>query len=258
MKTSKYTFLILASILLFVASCKENDAIEPDPEEPEFVQVNKYIKKYNNGVVEVSFLPVDTTRSNGRMRDFFSLDSMKFMPEAQYVKTNKWDIVFRGRYSADILSNYSQTINFNLQWYDPSLYNDVSFSYVSQNFDNITAVTDNILFAHGTQPENQQGYIASTGGADNLSNAENYQMYLNDGAAWAYNTFQSETGAVLYSTPYPDKTYLLKLHDGRYAKIQFVNNYDTKPTENNANSKRGFLSFRYYVAPAGSKNLNTK
>ena len=257
MKRSKYTFLILASIFLFAASCKENDVIDPDPEEPEFVQVNQYTKKYKNGVVEVSFLPVDTTRSNSRMRDYLNLDSMKFMPEAQYLKTDKWHIVFRGRYSSDIYANYSQTTNFNYPWYDLSLHNDVSFTFVTQNFDNVTAVTDNMLLAHGSNPDDQQGNITGTTGSDQLSNAENYQHYLNT-EVWAYETYQSETGAVLYSNPYPNKTWVLKLHDGRYAKIQFVNNYNTKPTENNAASKRGFLSFRYYVAPAGSKNLNTK
>lgn len=257
MKISKYTFFLFAGILLFAASCKENDPIEPTSEEPEFVQVSEYIKKYKNGVVEVSYFPVDTTRSNARMRDYFSLDSMKFMPEAQYVKTNKWDITFRGRYSGQILANYSQTANFNLQWYDLSLYNDVSYTFISKNFDNVTAVTDNMLYAHGLDPQNQQGIITGTSGSDNLTNAENYQNYLNTGT-WAYESYQSETGAVLYSTPYPDLTFLLKLHDGRYAKFQFINNYDTKPTENSAKSKRGFLSFRYYVAPVGSKNLNTK
>ncbi|MCD0490511.1 HmuY family protein [Pedobacter sp. MC2016-14] len=257
MKISKYIFFASIAFALFITSCKENDALEPVPEEPEFVQVSQYIKKYKNGIVEVSFLPVDITRSNGRMRDYFSLDSMKFLPEDKYLKTNKWDIVFRGRYSSEVYANYSQTLNFNYPWYDLSLYNDVSFTYVIQNFDDVTSVTDNMLLAHGPNPEDQQGNITGTGGSDNLTNAENYQHYLNS-VAWAYDTYNSETGDLLYSTPYANKTWVLKLHDGRYAKFQFINNYDTKPTENNANSQRGFLSFRYYIAPSGSKNLNTK
>lgn len=57
----------------------------------------------------------------------------------------------------------------------------------------------------------------------------------------------------------PDRTYVLRLSDGKYAKLQFINVYKgNPPAVTDLNWPAPYFTFRYFVQKDGSKNLKTK
>lgn len=242
MKTLKY-LSIITLILISGTACKKTTPSAPDVDDiPEFVQLDQYTKKYKNGVVEVTYLPVDTTRKAGEIRDYYNFESSK-MISADQVLTDKWDIAFQGRYSYSVYHNLSKT-NVNQPWRNPDGIIKVSYAFVLKNFDEVNEVSTDLEFE-----STDQGPAMGTG-ADIT-----YEKY---GNAWAYDVADPEVNEFLYTIPFKNKTTIFKLNDGRYVKFQYINNYNNKPEENSVKSKRGSLSFRYFIAKKGSTDLKTK
>ncbi|MBE9586192.1 HmuY family protein [Mucilaginibacter sp. JRF] len=240
MKMFKRLPIITLFILAFSA-CKKDDATEPKgedkPTEPEFEQVDQYTKKYTNGMVEVTNYPIDMTRSNARLYDFYSFDEAKFTGNLRDEPPATWDIVFRSGVLV-WLNNGEVEFNQEMNWYG----NDsrVLVSGVNQSFEDVSAVSSGLNF-------NEAWSVGVT-------NEPTQKDYLFN---WAWQVSNTETGEALYFEPAADRTYIFKLTDGRYVKFQFVNCMDTKAEDNSASSKTGFLSFRYIIAKAGSTDVKT-
>lgn len=56
----------------------------------------------------------------------------------------------------------------------------------------------------------------------------------------------------------PNRTYVIRLPDGKYAKLQLINAYKgNPPVVTNVNWPAPYFTFRYYVQEDGSRNLRT-
>ncbi len=57
----------------------------------------------------------------------------------------------------------------------------------------------------------------------------------------------------------PDRTYVLRLSNGKYAKLQIINIYKgNPPAVTDLNWPAPYFTFKYFVQQDGSKNLKTK
>ena len=57
----------------------------------------------------------------------------------------------------------------------------------------------------------------------------------------------------------PNRTYSLRLHNGKYAKLQLVSSYKgNPPAVTDMFWPAPYLTFRYFVQQDGSRNLSTK
>lgn len=57
----------------------------------------------------------------------------------------------------------------------------------------------------------------------------------------------------------PNRTYVLKLNNGKYGKLQFISVYkNNPPVVTDLNWPAPYFTFRYFIQEDGSKNLRTK
>ncbi|MCS3552870.1 MULTISPECIES: HmuY family protein [unclassified Sphingobacterium] len=151
---------------------------------------------------------------------------------AQWLNTDKWDIAFTGNYNSDIYINNGTIIGS--PGYKNSI-NNTAILFVDQPY--------NIVNTAPSDGEFNQSTIRMVGMADSK----------NTHGWYAYNL----TSHIMKA--FPDKTYVLRLSDGKYAKLQILSAYKGNPPGvTDMYWPAPYLSFRFYVQQDGSKNLNTK
>ncbi len=227
-----------ALLILAFSACKKDD--EPMPEsEPDFVQVDQYTKRYNNGVVEVSYLPVDETRSNSKKYDYYNFDKAAMVAHGgdELVGVD-WHIAFYVSMAVKP-NNLGDDYAWDMPWYEKTQ-STIVVAGVADDFDNVKEVPNNVDY-------NQLPFYLVPA----LEGNKNELM------VWATQVSNTETQESLYIKPIK-RTYFFKLDAGRVVKFQFINCYQNKPEENNASSKIGYLSFRYFISKANSTDVKTK
>lgn len=236
----KITTLLLITAAISFSACKK-DKVEPEPEDqgPEFVQLSEHIKKYRNGVVEVSKYPIDMTRKNSQKFDYFSFDENKFLP-ADKASSKEWHVVFRALLSNPVANAGSVP---NSPWTGNG--SDVRVGGLLRNFDEVSTVDPSAL--------------TFTGNLSMSINIYSYSEvpYEQAAAYWAKEQYD-ELGTFTMLKPDPNRTFIFKLNDGRYVKFQNINIYKDDVDKLSPASEKGFLSFRYFVAKAGSTDVKTK
>ncbi|WP_285008419.1 HmuY family protein [Pedobacter faecalis] len=242
MKFNHYTLLSSVLLLFCLNACKDDDVApeKPAPEpEPKEVIVNEWVTIDKKKIVNVKDLKIESSR---RTFVYFSLEGMKII-DAEKVKTNEWDIAFTLANAANIYANTGQTTNTDAPYYQGA--GRAVIAFVTQNFDDVTAPPADDQF-------DQTGKLAF---GIRSSGAPEEPFF------WA-NYMYDEKGFATHSVPYPNKTLIIKLTDGRYAKLQYQSNYKgglTNPTAaDHIADKLGYCSFRYFISKAGSKDLTTK
>lgn len=246
MKTLKKLSLFVLFIFAF-SSCNNDDDKEP---EPNFVQIDEYTKKYKNGVVEVSYYKVPTKEPiAGKTYQFYNFDKMAFM-DVKDPKTENWDIVFTdATVSKDIYGvincHYSKASSNNIIWATGTDAFNVTGGFILKPFDELETVPEDFTYSMSTKS-------AGLTGAALFDDPG----YLN-GSSCGYFVNDRETEKPLYMMMYTNKCHIVKLNDGRLVKFQYINSYNNKPEDNNKDSQRGYLSFRYYIAQAGSRDVKT-
>jgi heme-binding HmuY-like protein len=239
----KSTALVLLTSLSVLTACKKDKDPEPEPK-PDFEQVSKYIKKYNNGVIEITRMPVpDTTATNRRAWAYFSFDKMEFVSKDK-VMTKEWDMGFQGRTVYVITGNNGIAGNEeDLYWQNESRVYIKSFF---SKFDDFNAVPANIDL---TKDYDAYNVISSA--------QENLPVYTQFPFYWAYYNYNIDK-EFTHLVPYTNCIHLFKLTDGRYVKLQLINTYNNEPEKNSPSSRPGYISMRYYISKAGSTDLKTK
>ena len=233
------TLLCLLAICSFSA-CTKEDVVEPKPDlGPEFVQLSEHIKQYRNGMVEVTKYPIDMTRKNSLKLDYYSFDEHKFLA-AEKATSKDWHIVFRG-FNSPFNTN-SGTIASS-PWTGNG--SDVRVAGILKKFDDVTVVNATEL--------NFTGPLSTGVGAYMYSEVP----YPQAAGYWAKELYD-ELGDFTYLDIDPNRTFILKLNDGRYVKLQYINMYKDEIGKITVDSEKGFLSFRYFVAKAGSNDVKTK
>ncbi|WP_442589923.1 HmuY family protein [Pedobacter sp. AW31-3R] len=233
------TLLCLTAIISFSACKKDDPAVEPEPEITS-EKLSDYITKYSNGVIEVNNYPIDMTRSNGRKLDYFSFDDNAFVTTDKAASLD-WDIVFTGANS--FIYTNDGTADEESAYYGNG--STVRTCGIIKNFDEVnTVVPAELNFTDGFSVAIIPYSLIATPFAELR-------------AYWGETVF-TEAGNLSHIKPDPNRCFIIKLHDGRYVKFQYINMYKNPAAENSATSEKGFLSFRYFVAATGSTDVKTK
>lgn len=150
----------------------------------------------------------------------------------QHMKTNDWDIAFTGPYNSEVFVN-----NANYQ-YNPGFEGPAENTAVvllNESYENVGEAPSDADF--------DAGEITKIGWASSESSA-----------GWFYYSLSTHIMQAI-----PNRTYAIRLPDGKYAKLQLINAYKgNPPAVTDLNWPAPYFTFRYYVQKDGSKNLNTK
>ena len=149
----------------------------------------------------------------------------------QWLKTDQWDIAFTGQYNSNIYINNAQDSG-NPGYQGPAT--NTAIILVEQPYEKVTTAPADSDFDNST--------IKIIGWAD----------------ASAQHGWYSYSTSTHIMKALPNKTYVLRLPNGKYAKLQLVNAYKgNPPAVTDMFWPAPYLTFRYYVQQDGSKNLNT-
>jgi hypothetical protein len=150
---------------------------------------------------------------------------------AQWLKTKDWDIAFTGPYNSEIYVNNSQ------HEYNPGYggqANNTAVVLLRQAYQSVTVAPSDEEF--NKSEVNKIGWAATDG---------------SDG--WFRYSLSTHIMQAL-----PNRTYAIRLPDGKYAKLQLINAYKGNPAAvTNLNWPAPYYTFKYYVQQDGSKDLNT-
>ena len=221
--------LFLLSMLL--ASCKKEEA-EPSLEDGKSTIVND--------------LAGDTQASMGnatpgkeqrpfniflfRFRDQKQIWIKNAVDSAQYLKTMDWDIAFTGPYNSEVyVNNKDEETNPGYGGVAAGKAVMLEKSYETVN----EAPADQEFSA---------SQILKIGWSSSSSSA-----------GWFFYSLNTHIMQAI-----PNRTYAIRLPDGKYAKLQLINVYKgNPPSVTDLNWPAPYLTFRYYVQQDGSKNLRT-
>ncbi len=166
-----------------------------------------------------------------RFRDQRQLWVRTTADSLQYLKTNDWDIAFTGPYNAEIYLNNASDA-FNPGYQGPA--NNTAVIFRNEAYERVTAAPSDSEF--------DASEVRRIGWASSGSSS-----------GWFQYSMDSHIMLAL-----PNRTYILRLPDGKYAKLQLINAYKGNPaTVTNMNWPAPYYTFRYFVQQDGSKNLAT-
>lgn len=150
---------------------------------------------------------------------------------AQWLKTDQWDIAFTGPYNSEIyLNNAQQEKNPGFQ----GPVNNSAIVMVNRPYHQVdVAPSDNVF---------DQSAVSVIGWASGESSQ-----------GWFKYSMDNHIMQAL-----PNRTYVLRLPNGKYAKLQVINAYKGNPPAiTNLNWPAPYYTFRYFVQEDGSTELKT-
>ncbi|WP_293787859.1 HmuY family protein [uncultured Pedobacter sp.] len=166
-----------------------------------------------------------------RLRDQRQIWIRNAADTAQWLKTKDWDLAFTGPYNSEVY------VNDKDYQYNPG-FGGVGKSAVvmlEQSYDTVNQAPPDEAF--------NSSEITKIGWASSASSK-----------GWFFYSLNSH---IMQSIP--NRTYAMRLPDGRYAKLQLINAYKgNPPSVTDLNWPAPYYTFRYYVQQDGSKNLQTK
>ena len=137
------------------------------------------------------------------------------------VTDDSWDIAFRG---TTIVVNGGSAIGITDE---PTRTGVGAVSMVSNSLDGVTQVPEASTFAHDA--------------------ANTYAIPTGSGNGW-YN-YSSTTNIV---SPIAGKIFVVKTHDGKYAKMEILSYYKDAPANPDASSLTRYFTFRFVYQPNGT------
>ncbi|MBB2953476.1 MULTISPECIES: HmuY family protein [Sphingobacterium] len=150
---------------------------------------------------------------------------------AQWLKTKDWDLAFTGPYNSEVFVNNSQ-YQYNPGYQGEA--NNTAVILLKQPYQSIALAPSDDEF--NKSEVNKIGWASSEG---------------SDG--WFRYSLNNHIMQAL-----PNRTYVIRLPDGKYAKLQLINAYKGNPSAvTNMNWPAPYYTFKYYVQEDGSKALNT-
>ncbi len=149
----------------------------------------------------------------------------------RWMKTDEWDLAFGGEYNSKWwINNADQSGNPGYQ----GPVSNTAIVLLKQAYASVNTAPSDAEFDNSS--------LTAIGAADQ-----------EDSPGWyAYN---SSTHVM---RPYNNRTYTLRLADGKYAKLEILNIYKgNPPAVTDLYWPAPYLTFRYFVQQDGSKNLKT-
>ncbi len=149
----------------------------------------------------------------------------------QWLKTSDWDLAFTGPYNSEVF------VNNALDQFNPGYEGAADRTAVmllQQPYQSVRLA-----------PSDEEFDQKRTGKIGWASNPESI--------GWFRYSLSTHLMQAL-----PNRTYAIRLPDGKYAKLQLINAYKGNPTAvTNMNWPAPYYTFKYFVQQDGSKNLNT-
>ncbi|MBD1431935.1 HmuY family protein [Sphingobacterium sp. DN00404] len=224
-------FKYVAVVLLFAACSKDDDAT-PSMEDGKSTVIYDLA-----GDTKASMMDgVDGKEQRDFYTFLFDLESKRqiwLRPESDstIMQTDTWDLAFNGPYNS-IVSVNNATQESNPGYDGPA--DRTAIVLLQQSYESVTTAPSDAEF--------DSSNLVSIGQADNEQSPGWY----------AYN---SSTHVM---RPYTNRTYALRLPDGKFAKLQLYSVYKgNPPAVTDMYWPAPYLTFRYYVQPDGSRNLKT-
>lgn len=221
--------LVLAALLS--QSCKkDNEELLPDG-------VSTYVKDLEGDILaSMSETPGKELRSFYPLLFSFSDGSSHLIKNQAerdtYFKTNKWDLAFTGPYNSEIFLNNAND-QFNPGYQGPVT--NTAVVMLEQAYDSVNNAPSDASF--------NSSEVTKIGWASSASSA-----------GWFFYSLNNHI-----CVPIKNRTYVLRLPNGKYAKLEVQNIYKGNPAVvTDLFWPAPYISFRYYVQQDGSKNLNTK
>lgn len=150
---------------------------------------------------------------------------------AQWLKTVEWDIAFTGPYNSEIYVNNADYLH------NPGYGGEASNTAVvllHQSYESVVEAPDDVTFDQSEL--NKIGWASSEGSS-----------------GWFNYSLNTHIMQAL-----PNRTYIIRLPDGNYAKLQLINAYKgNPPAVTDMYWPAPYYTFRYFVQPDGGKNLST-
>jgi hypothetical protein len=147
----------------------------------------------------------------------------------QWTKTKDWDLAFTGPYNSEVYVN-----NANYR-FNPGYEGDATNAAViklDQSYESVNTAPSDAEF--------DESEVTKIGWASSESSN-----------GWFRYSLSTHIMQAL-----PNRTYVIRLPDGKYAKLQLINAYKgNPPAVTNMNWPAPYFTFRYYVQQDGSKNL---
>ena len=222
---------ILISITILSACSKSNDG------------TNTELEDGSSTLIED--LAGDTQASVGstdgkEKRDFYTFifnfatkkqTWLKNATDSAKLKNTDWDLAFSGFYNSTLYIN-NGTFTDNPAYGNSS---KTKMVLLKQDYDNVTTAPSDSEFDKST--------ISAVG----------YAVDENSNGWYDYNIANHLVTIV------PNRTYVLRLSDGKYAKLEMLNIYKGNPAAvTDLNWPAPYFTFRYYVQEDGTTNLKTK
>ena len=150
---------------------------------------------------------------------------------AQWIKTSNWDLAFTGPYNSELFLN--------------NAFHEFNPGYGGEA-ERTAAIL--LLQPYETVLEAPSDEEFDASDLNKIGWASTESSY-----GWFRYSLQTHIMQAL-----PNRTYVLRLPDGKYAKLQLMNAYKGNPEAvTNMNWPAPYYTFRYYVQEDGSRNLNT-
>ncbi|WP_316829114.1 MULTISPECIES: HmuY family protein [Pedobacter] len=150
---------------------------------------------------------------------------------AQWLKTKDWDLAFTGPYNSEVY------VNDKDYQYNPG-FGGTAKSAVLQ----LEQIYDTVNQAPSDQAFNASE-VTKIGWASSAASK-----------GWFFYSLNTHIMQAI-----PNRTYAIRLPDGKYAKLQLINAYKgNPPSVTDLNWPAPYYTFKYYVQQDGSKNLQTK
>jgi len=231
----KNTLLLpLLATLLLMASCGKDDDARPSLEDGKSTVI------YD--------LPGDTEASMGdgaegktkrpfhiflfRLRDQRQIWIKTRADSLQWLPHGEWDLAFTGPYNSEVF------VNNALDEFNPGYGGGARHSAVvlcKQSYESLDEAPADEVF--------DASEVGKIGWA-----------YSEHAPGWFRYSLDTHIMQAL-----PNRTYAIRLPDGKYAKLQLINAYQgNPPAVTNMNWPAPYFTFRYFVQEDGSKHLNTR
>ncbi|MBN9384742.1 MAG: HmuY family protein [Chitinophagaceae bacterium] len=211
-------------VLFFGASCKKDSKADPSVR----TRLSTYVEKDGKNIVYVTDLPGDIAASPGAPAKtvYFSFTSNNTVDSSQK-KSASWDVSFGNIYNSYV------TINNGANPMSPGYGGSTqgALYIVNQPFDSVKTV-----------PAGTEVNVNGSAGMDGYPSA-----------SWpGWYQYNSTTHLL---TPIQARTLVIKMANGKYAKLQMISLYKGNPVNPTLSTPVPYITFKYWVQQDGSTNL---
>lgn len=150
----------------------------------------------------------------------------------QWLKSKDWDLAFTGPYNSEVFVNNAHK-NLNPGYGGEA--DNTAVVMVEQAYDFVNETVSEEAF--NNSEVNKIGWAGSS-----------------ESPGWFYYSMSTHIMQAI-----PNRTYIIRLQDGKYAKLQLVNAYKgNPPAVTDLHWPAPYYTFRYFIQEDGTTNLKTR